>query len=151
MPLTTVFIPPTLDGISSTQAQAVEMVYFSESGFVPSREVRHARVEGVSQPVAPVVTKADSPAGMVPHCSASQVFQLQSQGFVAMQVTVPPLFSQRGKLYSQLQLPKPFKVLSVVREGEVLPTSLEAQFVKAGDAVFILSQKPDAIRSQFFS
>jgi hypothetical protein len=132
--------------------QAVAMVYFSESGFVPSREVRHARLEGVvTQPVVPTATKTPSPLGMVPQCSATQVFQLQEQGFVAMKVTVPPLFSQRGKLYSQLQLPKPFKVLSVVREGEVLPTSLEAQFVKAGDEVFILSQQPDAVRLQFFS
>ena len=149
MPLTTVFIPPNMEVASAPQA--VAMVYFSESGFVPSREVRHARLDGVTPPAIPVASKASSPAGMVPHCSATQVFQLQEQGFVAMKVTVPPPFSQRGKLYSQLQLPKPFKVLSVVREGEVLPTSLEAQFVKAGDEVFILSQQPDAVRSQFFS
>ncbi len=149
MPLTTVFIPPALEVASAPQA--VAMVYFSESGFVPSREVRHARLDGVSQPVVPTPSKTPCPSGMLPQCSASQVFQLKEQGFVAMKVIVPPLFSQRGKLYSQLQLPKPFKVLSVVREGEVLPTSLEAQFVKAGDEVFILSQQPDDVRSQFFS
>ena len=149
MPLTTVFIPPTME--VGSVPQAVAMVYFSESGFVPSREVRHAKLEGVTQPVVPIATKTPSTLGMVPQWSATQVFQLQEQGFVAMKVTVPPFFSQRGKLYSQLQLPKPFKVLSVVREGEVLPTSLEAQFVKAGDEVFILSQQPDAVRLQFFS
>jgi hypothetical protein len=148
MPFTQLFVAPVVEPLVT--AQAVAMVYFSESGFVPSSAVRKANQTGVTLPVAPVATTANK-AGMLSQCSATQVFQLQAEGFVAMKVTVPPLFSQRGKLYSQLQLPSPFKVLSVVRGGEVLPTSLEAQFVKAGDEVFILSQQPDAVRSQFFS
>jgi hypothetical protein len=152
MPLASVFTPPTMELLVATP-QAVVMAYFSESGFVPSsKEGRNMKLNGVSQPVVPTATpKEQSVTSIVPTYSVKQVVQLKEQGFVAMKLTVPPLFSQRGKLYSQLELPRPFKVLSVVREGEVLPTSLEAQFIKTGDDVFILSQQPEAVRSQFFS
>jgi hypothetical protein len=154
LPLTSIFAP-VVDMAASMPATAVEMVYFSEAGSVPVKRA----VLGVSKPDMPhnaysvkeeqiLPTCASS---MIDACSATEVFKLQEQGFVALKVTVPPLFSQRGQLYSGLRLPQPFKVLSVVREGEVLPTSLEAQFVKPADEVFILSQQPDEVRSQFFS
>lgn len=154
MPLTSVFSPIVLDVAVPMPATAVEMVYFSEAGSVPAKRT----VVGVSKPEVPHggISKIEQPlhpcaSSMIDACSATEVFKLQEQGFVALKVTVPPLFSQRGQLYSQLRLPKPFKVLSVVRDGEVLPTSLEAQFVKPADEVFILSQQPNEVRSLFFS
>lgn len=154
MPLTSVFPPIVLDVAVPMPVAAVEMVYFSEAGLVPAKR----SVVGVSKPEVPYAdsNKAQQPvqacaSSMIDACSATEVFKLQEQGFVALKVTVPPLFSQRGQLYSQLRLPQPFKVLSVVRDGEVLPTSLEAQFVKPADEVFILSQQPDEVRSLFFS
>ena len=84
MPLTPVLVPAVFEQLYNQVSTSPPLVYFSESGHVPSSVLRHAQRDGVRVPSTPVSMEVSTVVGCIDACSSAQVFQLQEEGFVAI-------------------------------------------------------------------
>ncbi|MFM7390639.1 MAG: hypothetical protein ACKO34_08480 [Vampirovibrionales bacterium] len=75
-------------------------------------------------------------------------YEFHQQHLKMIQVTVSPVFTGRGKLYTNLSLPVNTKIVNVQRKGESI-YNLAAAFVRAGDVVVCLSENEEQARRYF--